>query len=74
MDVHPHAPVLPQGAIVGAGVWCPFAVQAVPASILAIQPLESPHPLPKASSARFGGKYKKPSSGHLEGEGLGSKV
>lgn len=75
MDVHLHT----HQSCLGVPVWaqtvvslccerCPFIHPCHPASGMP----------PSASKTRqswhFGGKYKKPSSGHLEGAGLGSEV
>lgn len=71
----PTGTVPPWDASVGTGSGCPWCGD-VPASVLAILPLGSPNPVSKSRRcrARFGGKYKKPSSGQLEGAGLRSKV
>lgn len=74
MDIHLHAlvplrmPVWTQGLVV-LGVW------AVP--YLSLLPCLWGVPIPSlraGCAGHFGGKYKKPSSGQLEGVGFSSKV
>lgn len=74
VDMHFHAPVPPLDAIVGRGSGAPWGVRSPCIPLLSC--LWGPQTLflRAGGAGHFSGKYKKPSSGQLEGVGLGFEV